>query len=248
MADIKAYFETLHRAWGPQHWWPAETAFEVIIGAILTQNTAWTNVEKALANLREANALSFAGIRDLPTEELEQLIRPSGYFRQKAARLKGFVDWLDKEYEGSLRRMFARPTSILREELLALNGIGPETADSILLYAGNHEIFVVDAYTKRIFERHGLIHIAAKYEEVRTLVEQELRKTNIAPGRRIQPSDEAPPVHPPSPMSEASRSALAQTYNEFHGLIVQVGKHFCLAREAKCERCPLRPLLPGADK
>ena len=128
--------------------------FEVIVGAILTQNTSWTNVERALASLRAAGKLSVAGIRQVPLPKLEQLIRSSGYFRQKAQRLKNFVAFLDARYDGSLQRMFATPTEQLRDELLALNGIGPETADSILLYAGNHSIFVVDAYTRRILERH----------------------------------------------------------------------------------------------
>src|SRR5579862_8776686 len=147
---VRKIYRRLHRNLGPQHWWPAETQFEVIAGAILTQNTSWTNVERALAKLREANVLNIEGIRALPLEELEQLIRSSGYFRQKADRLKRFVGFLDERYGGSLARMFAAPTALLRSELLALKGVGPETADSILLYGGGHQIFVVDAYTRRI--------------------------------------------------------------------------------------------------
>ena len=154
---IRAFYHTLFSAWGRQHWWPAQSRFEVIVGAYLTQNTAWTNVEKALANLRRARLLTIRGIRRTPQLELEQLIRPAGYFRQKAQRLKTFVGFLDERYGGSLARMFARPTAELRDELLALNGVGPETADSILLYAGNHPAFVVDAYTRRILERHGMV-------------------------------------------------------------------------------------------
>ena len=150
-------YRKLSRAWGRQHWWPAETPFEVIVGAILTQNTSWTNVERALASLRAARRLSVAGIREAPLPKLEELIRSSGYFRQKARRLKNFVAFLDARYGGSLERMFATPTKQLRAELLELNGIGPETADSILLYAGNHAIFVVDAYTRRILERHEAV-------------------------------------------------------------------------------------------
>ena len=145
--EIRNYYSALSRAWGAQHWWPAETQFEVIVGAYLTQNTAWTNVERALANLRRANLLSVEGIRAVRLPRLQRLIRPSGYFRQKAKRLKMFVAFLDDRYEGSLPEMFSQPTEKLREELLGLNGIGPETADSILLYAGNHPVFVVDAYT-----------------------------------------------------------------------------------------------------
>src|SRR5579864_8893926 len=153
-SELRQYYGTLHDAWGPQHWWPARTSFEVIVGAYLTQNTAWINVEKALINLRAAGLLSVSGIRRVPLRKLEMLIRPSGYFRQKARRLKGFVAFLDKNYSGSLAKLLAQPTVQLREELLALNGVGPETADSILLYSGNHPVFVVDAYTRRILDRH----------------------------------------------------------------------------------------------
>jgi len=143
---IRQYYDALYRAWGAQHWWPAETRWEVIVGAYLTQNTAWTNVERALANLRDKpNLLSVDRIRKIPLTQLERLIRPSGYFRQKAQRLKTFIAFLDLKYGGSLDDLFAQPTNKLREELLALNGVGPETADSILLYAGNHPVFVVDA-------------------------------------------------------------------------------------------------------
>jgi endonuclease III related protein len=156
-AQIRAFYRTLLAAWGPQHWWPAHTPLEVIVGAFLTQNTAWTNVERALANLRAANLLSLEAIRRIPLPDLELLIRPSGYFRQKAQRLKSFVAFLDCQYAGSLDNLFAQPTIQLREQLLALNGIGPETADSILLYAANHPVFVVDAYTRRILDRHEIL-------------------------------------------------------------------------------------------
>lgn len=243
MDRIRLFYRTLHRAWGPQHWWPAESPFEVIAGAILTQNTAWTNVHRALTNLRSAGKLSLEGIRELPIGDLEQLIRPAGYFRQKSARLKTFVAFLDANYRGSLDAMFARPTARLRAQLLALNGIGPETADSILLYAGGHEIFVVDAYTRRIFERHGLVGENARYEEIRELVERALDgKSAVAAGNselKAENSGQRPVVHDPSAMSTAKRSALAQHYNEFHGLIVQVGKHYCAKSKPKCESCPL---------
>ena len=157
----------MYQAWGKQHWWPAESRFEVILGAYLTQNTAWTNVERALANLRKSRLLTVEGIRDVSLSELEQLIRPSGYFRQKAARLKTLVAFLDNQYEGSLDCLFSEPTDKLREELLALNGVGPETADSILLYAGNHAVFVVDAYTRRILDGHNILSPSAGYEDIR---------------------------------------------------------------------------------
>src|ERR671922_162612 len=134
--QIRAYYHALLGAWGKQHWWPARSRFEVIVGAYLTQNTAWTNVEQAMRRLRAAGLLNLRGIRSVPLPELESLVRSAGYFRQKAARLKTFVAFLDQHYGGSLNRMFAQPTEKLREQLLALNGIGPETADSILLYAG----------------------------------------------------------------------------------------------------------------
>src|SRR5581483_8065734 len=155
--QIRKYYGALFSAWGAQHWWPAETQFEVIVGAYLTQNTAWTNVERALSNLRAAGALSVDAMRAMRLARLERLIRPSGYFRQKAQRLKIFIAFLDRQYRGSLENMFSQPTEKLRKELLALNGVGPETADSILLYAGNHPVFVVDAYTRRILDRHAIL-------------------------------------------------------------------------------------------
>ncbi len=171
-SGIRLYYRALLARWGPQHWWPAQSRLEVIAGAYLTQNTNWGNVEKAMANLRQARARSLKALREIPIRQLERLVRPSGYFRQKARRLKGFLHFLDEQYSGSLERMFAQPTEKLRAELLALNGVGPETADSILLYAGNHPVFVVDAYTRRVLERHGIIGPKTGYEEIRLLVER----------------------------------------------------------------------------
>lgn len=244
---VRNYFDTLFTTWGPQHWWPAESPFEVIVGAFLTQNTSWKNVERAMANLRDQGLLSIDGIRRLELCEVEQLIRPAGYFRQKAARLKNFVSHLDRLYGGSLERMFARPTGELRTELLLLNGVGPETADSILLYAGHHEVFVVDAYTRRIFERHGLADSKAKYDDIRRMVETALAGADSRRAKLAPPATAfaAPPaVHTPSTMSEAPRSQLAQDYSEFHGLIVQVAKQHCLKAAPRCEGCPLSPFLP----
>ncbi len=245
--EMRRYYRALYRAWGAQRWWPAETRFEVIVGAYLTQNTAWTNVELALANLRAANVLSVEGIRGVSLAELERLIRPSGYFRQKARRLKTFVAFLDKTYGGSLDQLFARPTNRLREELLGLNGVGPETADSILLYAGNHPVFVVDAYTRRILDRHLILPAKTDYEEIRGLFEQAL--TPVArkqPGKVTAQLESAilGAAHPPSAMSTAARTPLAQVFNEMHGLIVGVGKYYCRKTKAACEECPLRPYLP----
>ncbi len=262
---IRAYYHTLFSAWGRQHWWPAQSRFEVIVGAYLTQNTAWTNVEKAVGNLRKARLLTVSGIRRTPPPKLEQLIRPAGYFRQKAQRLKTFVSFLDERYGGSLARMFARPTTELRDELLALNGVGPETADSILLYAGNHPAFVVDAYTRRILERHQIVSSAAGYDEIRLLFERALGGTpppkqslDGAPAAeetaRVETESGSaktavlPPgsVHRPSRVSTAGRTALVQVFNEMHGLIVGVAKNYCLKSQPQCEQCPLKKFLAEA--
>lgn len=163
---LNKVFEKLYNAYGPQHWWPGETPFEVIVGAILTQNTNWTNVEKAIANLKEKGNFTPDGLKGIETTDLARLIRPSGYFNIKAKRLKEFISFLCNEFEGGLDRMFSLDLKKIRHKLLEINGIGPETADSILLYAGNYPIFVVDAYTKRIFSRLGLLHEEHTYHQV----------------------------------------------------------------------------------
>lgn len=221
---LRAYYHSLFATLGPQHWWPSSKSggpFEVIVGAILTQSTAWTNVEKAIANLRRARMLTPRAIERIPLPRLARLIRPSGYFRQKANKLKAFVRFLRHDYGGSLARMFRTPTAELREKLLAVHGIGPETADSILLYAGAHPVFVVDAYTRRILLRHSIIAEkptrllpGSSYEEMRILFESSL------------PRD-------------------PHLFNEFHALLVHVGKHFCRPHEPRCHACPLRDFLPG---
>lgn len=170
---LDEYFNSLFTAFGPQHWWPGKTPFEVIVGAILTQNTSWTNVETAIANLRTAGLMTPKGILSVPLRSLQRLIRSSGYFRRKAKKLKAFCDFLQHTHRGSLQRMFATPTIVLREQLLGVFGIGPETADSILLYAGEHAVFVVDAYAKRIFSRHGWANEKTKYEDMRWMVERQ---------------------------------------------------------------------------
>jgi endonuclease-3 related protein len=210
---LAEYFRDLSQALGPMHWWPAKSRFEVIVGAILTQNTAWTNVEPAIATLRRDRLLSPKAIEEISVTRLAGLIRSSGYFRQKAKKLKAFVHFLRIQYDGSLDRMFRTPTSELRERLLAVHGIGRETADSILLYAGKHPVFVVDAYTHRILERHTLTNGKPDYEAVRTMFETSLPQ-------------EAP------------------LYNEFHALIVNVGKNWCRPRDPRCSECPLGPRLP----
>jgi endonuclease-3 related protein len=217
--QIRRIYRALSRTYGPLHWWPARTRFEVIVGAFLTQNTNWKNVEHALRNLRRAGVLNLAAMRRIPLSELEQLIRPSGYFRQKSARLKTFITYLDERHGGSLSRMFTQRLEQLRSELLALNGVGPETADAILLYAGKLPVFVVDAYTKRLFQRHGISSAGAKYDHLRNRVERAFA-------------------------SLGSDSELADHYNEFHALIVRVGKDHCGA-VANCQGCALRGLLPA---
>lgn len=217
-AVLGSYFETLAKTLGPMHWWPARTPFEVIVGAILTQNTAWQNVDMAFANLRRERLLTPRAIERVSTQRLARLVRPSGYFRQKAKKLKAFVRFLRHEYAGSLARMFATPTLELRERLLGVFGIGRETADSILLYAGGHTIFVVDAYTHRILGRHGLApgkpDHRLDYEAVRSLFE-----THLPPDARL--------------------------YNELHALLVNVGKNWCRPREPRCAECPLKIYLPA---
>ncbi|MFB3916727.1 MAG: endonuclease III domain-containing protein [Terriglobales bacterium] len=257
-SHIRAFYKAMSRAWGPQHWWPARTRLEVIVGAFLAQNTSWTNVERAIGQLRRKKLLSVAALRRVRSENLESCVRSAGYFRQKARRLKAFIEFLDARYGGSLKRMFAQPPEDLRQQLLALNGVGPETADSILLYAGNHPVFVVDAYTRRILDRHGILPANAPYEQVRALFESAL-------GRQFQLSSEVFPnqlkqakcergnlkletelrgaAHLPSPMSTARRTELAQVLNEMHALIVGVGKKHCLKVAPQCKGCPLEKFL-----
>ena len=212
--DLMRYYSAMSQALGPMHWWPAQTPFEVIVGAILTQSTAWANVELAIANLRAARVLTPTAMLAVRTSRLAALVRPSGYFRQKAKKLKAFLQFLQREYRGSLKRMFHTPTEELRTKLLAVHGIGPETADSILLYAGNHPVFVVDTYTHRIFSRHGITSAKPDYETVRKLFESTL------------------PADP-------------RLLNEFHALVVNIGKNWCRKREPRCGECPLATLLPA---
>src|SRR3990172_3198095 len=162
-------YKTLFKEYGPQHWWPGDTPFEVIVGAILTQNTNWGNVEKAIRNLKAEGILSPEGLRNVNHNHLAMLIRPSGYFNVKAGRLKHFIDYLFKRHGGSLKKMFSLDLKALRHELLEVKGIGPETADSILLYAGGYPVFVVDAYTVRIFQRLGILKEDVTYHEAQEI-------------------------------------------------------------------------------
>jgi endonuclease-3 related protein len=209
--------DQLTLAYGPQHWWPAKTPFEVILGAYLTQNTSWKAVERSLNNLRAAGALTVDGLRSLPLRKLQRLIQPSGFHTRKAPALKAFVALLDEEFGGSLDALAAAPTAALRTRLLALPGVGPETADAILLYALGHPIPVADEYLRRIAERHRLLtptpsHNRKGYESLAGLTRQAFAAD--------------------SPDNQA------RLFNEFHALTVAVGKAHC-RRTAECAGCPL---------
>lgn len=167
-------YELLYEAFGPQYWWPGETPFEIVIGAILTQNTSWANVNKAITHLKSASLLTPEGLYRIDASELAGLIRPAGYYNLKTKRLKSFIDWLFDNYDGQLTNLESVATDQLRSELLAIKGVGRETADSILLYALGRPVFVVDTYTARIMSRHGLIEPDADYEQLRDLFESNL--------------------------------------------------------------------------
>ena len=169
-------YNLLFKRFGPQHWWPGDTPFEIMVGAVLTQNTNWHNVEKALDNLKAIDILHPLGLHQTPEEQLAQLIRPAGYFKVKAKRLRHLLDWLFDAGGGQLEHHDQRSTPALREDLLAVHGIGPETADSILLYAFNRPVFVVDTYTARLAVRHGLIEPPFDYHEL-----QDLFQSNLPP-------------------------------------------------------------------
>jgi endonuclease-3 related protein len=170
---LESIYPILVKQFGHRGWWPGDTPFEVILGAILTQNTAWSNVEKALTNLKKAKVFSIKRLREIPESELASLIRPSGYFNQKAKKIKSIIAFLDANYGGSIARMKKAPLERLRTELLEVSGIGPETADSILLYALDKKVFVVDAYTRRIFARHYYFDPDPSYDEVQERFERE---------------------------------------------------------------------------
>ncbi|MBA2849107.1 endonuclease III domain-containing protein [Thermosulfuriphilus ammonigenes] len=201
-------YHLLLNHFGPQGWWPAKTSFEVCVGAILTQNTNWQNVEKAIANLRRQDLLDPEALWRVPTDHLAHLIRPAGYYNLKARRLKNFLEFVMEGWQGDLEAMFAEGLS-LRPRLLAVSGIGPETADSILLYAGHLPIFVVDAYTKRILHRHLLVPEEAGYQEIQDFFMENL------------PED-------------------VQLYQEYHALLVALGKNFCLKGRPRCPQCPAK--------
>lgn len=203
-------YNILFAAYGPQHWWPGDTPFEIMAGAILTQATAWSNAEQAIANLKQANVLAPCMIRNLPQEELAKLIRPAGYHNVKAERLKALVAWLSAA--NNTETAFGKNTATLRAELLAAPGIGPETADSILLYAAAKPVFVIDAYTRRILRRLGLASGKESYEMLQQHFMEDL-------------------------------PAEAVLYNEYHALLVRLGKEACLTTP-RCRRCCLDKFCP----
>ena len=221
MPYLKIY-RRLHDCHGPQHWWPGDGPFEIMVGAVLTQNTAWSNVEKAIANLRRAGALDAGVIADLPQARLARLLTPAGYFNIKARRLANFCRWYLEQ--GGYRRLRYWPTGRLRRRLLSVNGVGPETADDMLLYAFHRPVFVIDAYTRRIFSRLGLVDHDLAYEALRETFESALQQA--LRGR-------------------AGRRRLVRLYNEYHALIVAHGKDVCRVRP-RCDGCCLARYCPAS--
>jgi len=208
MNKVYEIYDILLGYFGPQGWWPGDSPFEIMVGAVLTQNTNWTNVSRAIDNLKKDSLLSFEMLHGLPVEILAQKIQPAGYFNLKAARLKNLLNFIAREYVGSLDKLFAVDMHTLREQIMTVKGIGPETADSILLYAGNKPVFVVDAYTHRIFARHNIIAEEDGYYEI-----QEFFALSL-------PED-------------------VELFNQYHALIVRLGKEFCKKSKPLCSGCPL---------
>ncbi len=205
---INHLYSSLYGYYGAQNWWPAESELECILGTILTQNTTWKNVEKAINQLKQQGLISIERLNNISTDTLAQIIRSSGYFNQKAVKLKNFVSFVNANYAGSLEEMLSEELYTLREKLLSIKGIGPETADSIILYAAKKPMFVIDAYTYRIASRHGLIAEDSSYQEMQELFMDSL------------PDD-------------------PKLFNEYHALLVKVGKEHCKKKSPLCNGCPL---------
>ncbi len=216
---LRKAYQLMRKEFGHRNWWPGDTPFEICVGAILTQNTSWKNVEHAITNLKTARVLTPRKIHALTHEELAQLIRPAGYFNIKAKRLRNFVDILVEQHGASLKQMFKGKTAAIRERLLAINGIGPETADSMLLYAGDHHSFVIDAYTKRIFQRHKWCDEDTDYHGLQTLCFESL--------------------------NQKSGEAKLDYWQDYHAQLVGIGNRFCKLRNPLCAECPLESLLPN---
>jgi len=206
-------YSRLWMSFGPQYWWPADTPFEIIIGAILTQSTSWHNVSRAIHNLKQAGVLSPPALAAVPDAELAELIRPSGYYRSKARKVRAFLELLADDYAGDLERLLALDTQHLRHVLLRTHGIGPETADAIILYAAGRPLFVIDAYTRRIFCRLGVCPAFGRYDDLQALFMDNL------------PAD-------------------AAMFNEYHALLVRLGKSACTKSAPRCPLCPLFRICP----
>jgi len=223
-------FHLLLNNFGPQHWWPGETAFEVTVGAILTQQTTWRNVEKAILNLKKRELLSPFAIYNISTDELAELIKPAGFYNIKTKRLKTFVNYFIKEYQGNIANMQKKKLQNLRKELLSINGIGRETADSILLYALEKPIFVIDAYTERIAYRTGIFD-SKDYEKTRKWFEETLKDTEF--------------LHNPTNNFDIKHN-IVYIFQEMHALLVAEGKYFC-KKKALCRECPLKSICERRD-
>jgi endonuclease-3 related protein len=208
MHKLMEIYKALFEAFGPQDWWPGETPFEVMVGAVLTQNTNWRNVSRAIAHLKGADLLSLEALTAVPTPMLADKIRPAGYYNLKADRLKNLLHFINREYQGDLEAFFGEKPETLRQGLLSVRGIGPETADSIILYGAHKPVFVVDAYTYRILFRHGLIGEEVEYHDIQELFQQALPES-------------------------------AALFNEYHALLVRLGKEFCKKNNPLCASCPI---------
>lgn len=213
---LNIIYHKLYDCFGPQHWWPADNSFEVMIGAILTQNTNWSNVEKALANIKQRKILNPRKLYNLADKEFTRLIRPAGYYNIKTKRIKEFIRFFISKYSANIRKISKVRLDVLRKELLSVKGIGPETADSILLYALNKPIFVIDAYTLRIFSRHNLLKEEAGYDDAQKLFMRNLNHN-------------------------------ARLFNEYHALIVRLGKDYCRKSKPRCDVCPLKGLMSRGE-
>jgi endonuclease-3 related protein len=208
--NLISLYERLFAYFGPRHWWPADSPYEVIVGAILTQSAAWSNVEKAIQNLKEEDLLSQKALLSVSEKKLAEVIRSAGYHNAKAKKLKAFAKFLKEKHQGELSSLFSLPTDDLRDELLLVWGIGPETADSIVLYAAGKPSFVVDAYTRRIFSRLGAVDEKISYDDLKDFFENHLPCSVLL-------------------------------FNEYHALIVELGKTFC-RKTPKCDMCPIKKM------